>query len=69
MSATMSLVAFFLDDLKKRGVDVSSSVIRKGADTYFTTNCIAPDGEKRMILCFGDAIYLLSCIEHTNLMQ
>ena len=46
-----------LDDLKKRGVDVSSSVIRKGADTYFTTNCIAPDGEKRMILCFGDAIY------------
>ena len=46
-----------LDDLKRRGVDVSSSIIRKGADTYFTTNCIAPDGEKRMILCFGDAIY------------
>lgn len=46
-----------LNDLKDRGVDISSSIIRKGADTYFTTNCIAPDGEKRMILCFGDAIY------------
>ena len=46
-----------LNDLKDRGVDISSSIVRKGADTYFTTNCIAPDGEKRMILCFGDAIY------------
>lgn len=46
-----------LDDLAGRGVDVSQSVIRSGESTYFTTTCIAPDGEKRMILCFGGAIY------------
>ncbi len=46
-----------LEDLRKRGIDLSGTVIRKGEDTYFTTNCIAPDGEKRMILCFGNAIY------------
>jgi len=46
-----------LEDLKKRGIDLSGTIIRKGEDTYFTTNCIAPNGEKRMILCFGNAIY------------
>ncbi len=46
-----------LADLSARGVFVADSVIRKGEHTYFTTNCIAPDGEKRMILCFGGAIY------------
>lgn len=48
-----------LDDLRKRGIDLSGTVIREGEDTYFTTNCISPDGEKRMILCFGNAIYPL----------
>ena len=46
-----------LADLSVRGIDVSSSVIRPGESTYFTTTCLAPDGEKRMILCFGGAIY------------
>lgn len=46
-----------LEDLSNRGIDVSGSVIRPGESTYFTTTCLAPDGEKRMILCFGGAIY------------
>lgn len=46
-----------LNDLKARNIDVSGSVVRRGESTYFTTNCIAPNGEKRMILCFGNAIY------------
>lgn len=46
-----------LDDLSARGVDISDSVIRAGQSTYFTTTCLAPDGEKRMILCFGDAVF------------
>ncbi|MEG1857496.1 MAG: carbohydrate kinase family protein [Pseudoflavonifractor sp.] len=46
-----------LADLSARGVHVGKSVIRKGESTYFTTTCLAPDGEKRMILCFGGAVY------------
>lgn len=46
-----------LADLTARGIDVEHSIIRSGESTYFTTTCIAPDGEKRMILCFGGAIY------------
>lgn len=46
-----------LTDLESRGVQVDNSIVRKGESTYFTTTCIAPDGEKRMILCFGGAIY------------
>ena len=46
-----------LDDLIGRGIDVSGSAIRKGQSTYFTTTCLAPDGEKRMILCFQDAVF------------
>lgn len=46
-----------LDDLAQRGVDVSASVIREGESTYFTTTCLGPDGEKRMILCFGNAVF------------
>lgn len=46
-----------LDDLARRGVDVSASVIRPGQSTYFTTTCLAPDGEKRMILCFAEAVF------------
>lgn len=48
-----------LADLTRRGIEISRSIIRKNESTYFTTTCIAPDGEKRMILCFGNAIYPL----------
>ncbi|MBN3010037.1 carbohydrate kinase family protein, partial [Ruthenibacterium lactatiformans] len=46
-----------LSDLSSRGVQIKDSVVREGESTYFTTTCIAPDGEKRMILCFGGAVY------------
>lgn len=46
-----------LEDLKKRGIDVASSVIRPGESTYFTTTCLDPYGEKRMILCFANAVF------------
>lgn len=44
-------------DLKKRNIYVDKSIVRKGERTYFTVTLLAPDGEKRMILCFGNAIY------------
>lgn len=46
-----------LADLESRGVSVEGSIRRAGESTYFTTTCLGSDGEKRMILCFGGAIY------------
>lgn len=45
-----------IQDLIDRGIDVSKSIFRKDTNTYFTTTCIAPNGEKSMILCLGTAI-------------
>jgi sugar/nucleoside kinase (ribokinase family) len=45
-----------LDDLVKRGIDISKSVIRAGQDTFFTFTNLDTSGEKSMTICLTETI-------------